>query len=198
MRVILLITVTMLAVGAVVGVVLLLAVARMQREITGPVGPRAPAAPAVASSSATRPVVAATGPSPQQAPPEPIVLSAADAELHGAVLRLGAGKDQELCYWTSQQAYVQWPVMCPRSMPFRVEIIASCPSWAGGDFAVQVGDQTLAGKTPDTGGWRNYRTLKVGTVTLAQQKTTLSIKPAAPLRGRMMNVRAVRLVPVAG
>jgi len=79
-----------------------------------------------------------------------------------------------------------------------VEIVAACPSWAGGDFSLHVGDQTLTGKTPDTGGWRNYRTVAVGTVTISETKTTLSIKPATTWRGRMMNVRAVRLVPVAG
>ena len=66
----------------------------------------------------------------------------------------------------------------------------------GGKFVVSVAGQDLSAKTHPTGGWHHYMTLPIGSATFKETTATLKITPSGPIRGSLMNLRAVRLTPI--
>jgi len=58
-----------------------------------------------------------------------------------------------------------------------------------------VGDQKLSAKADPTGGWEQYKTVRVGQVHLPAGRTSLSIKSNGKPRAALMNLQAVKLDP---
>lgn len=189
------ILITVGGLGMVIAGTFFIGIARLGSLSRTAPGPDANAA--VAEPPGTTSVRDKLSPPPITRPAEQqmIVLDAADAELHGAVLRLSYAGRQEICYWTNPSAYVQWEVRVPAAGQYRVELEAACGGSHGGPFIVSIANQQLSGSARDTGGWHIYQPLPAGTVTLNRPQATLTIKPAGAVNGSLMNLRCVRLVP---
>jgi hypothetical protein len=147
--------------------------------------------------------ISATGAAPSKPPaasqparPRAVVLKAADAVLHGHVLKLKYEKRTEISYWTDPKAYVEWQMKLPHPGKYEVELVMACEEGRGGEFIVSAGDQTLKGKTRVTKGPHHYIRLSIGTLDIAHPDAALTIKPAGAIRGSLMSLRAVRLIPV--
>jgi hypothetical protein len=80
---------------------------------------------------------------------------------------------------------------------YRVEVEMSCaPGNEGNGFVVKVGGMELPGKTGATEGWSDFRTVEMGRVAFEQAgPVRVTVRPDAGMKGALMNLRAVRLVP---
>ena len=125
---------------------------------------------------------------------EAVTLNAADATLHGAVMKLTYAKQPEICYWTDAAAYVQWPVKIPRPGTYDVQLVTAAEEGQGGKFILSIGHRDLPAKTHPTGGSHKYKLVSLGALQLAAGDATLTIRPSGEIRGSLMNLRAVRLV----
>jgi alpha-L-fucosidase len=127
-----------------------------------------------------------------------LTLAAADAQIAGHALRLEPG-GANLGYWTNDAETASWEFRLPSGGTFDVQVEAACEdASAGGAFSVTVVDQSVSGEVPATGGWRQYRVLSPGRLTVPEPGVYRLL-----LRGRkapggeaVMNLKSIRLVPV--
>jgi alpha-L-fucosidase len=128
-----------------------------------------------------------------------VTLRAADATVHGESARYerGAGKDN-IGFWTDPEDWVEWRFRPKAPGMFRVEVTYACaPGAEGAGYAVVVGDGWVTGRTEATGSWSEFRTDELGAVGLpAGGDYALSVKPLLMPGYAVMNLRAVRLIPV--
>lgn len=128
----------------------------------------------------------------RQVPGRTLDLTAADADVHGKAARL---QGDNIGYWTDVHDTVSWSF---ESLPGEatVELEYACePGAAGGNFAVDVGGRTFAGKVKSTGSWNSFRRVVLGKIQLSGGKTSIEVRPVSMPSYALMNLRAVRLVP---
>ena len=112
-------------------------------------------------------------------------------------------------FWTNPKGTATWDVRLKPGTQYEVDIEWSCdPANAGGAYEVAIAGKKLTGKTaPHTGGWRTYKTTRLGRVQIARQgnagadwtDVTVTIRGTKLIAGKaLMNVRAITLTPVAG
>jgi len=130
-----------------------------------------------------------------------VELLARDAAVHGTKAHYEydkkSGKDN-IGYWVDGNDYVTWDIKFHTAGRFEVQVEEACPaSSAGTPFTVRLGDQTVSGTVEATGSFTDFRTLQLGTIALSQPgRWTLTVRPTRPPKFAVMNLRAVRLVPV--
>src|SRR2546423_200533 len=106
-----------------------------------------------------------------------IILLPAAARVHGYKLKVQNQPNPVIRYWVDAQEYVEWPKACPKAGQYDVEITYSCAPGAGGEFAVTAGAAHLRAHTEATADWQTFRTAKLGTLNVANDQTTISLRP---------------------
>jgi hypothetical protein len=128
----------------------------------------------------------------------PIDLPAFDAVTHGRVIRIEPiPGGYAVSGWRDPEAYVEWDLAPAAPAPgrYRVELSFACAPGAGGRFVLAAGDDMLTGRSSPTGGPDQYHTTTLGTIRLGPGGTRLTLRPDGAIRGALMNLRHVRLVP---
>ena len=93
----------------------------------------------------------------------------------------------------SRASRVSWSLKADHEGKYLIQIEAASPA-AGSVLQVQ-GVGKLAYSVPQTGGYQDYKTTKVGEVVLPKDtKVTLTLRPVAD-GWQAVNVRKVELVP---
>jgi arylsulfatase A-like enzyme len=137
-------------------------------------------------------------PNPQAADGS-VTLPARTATVHGTQLRYEAlpHKDTLGC-WTSKADRASWEFVLTRPGTFRVEVLQGCGKEQGGSVVeVAVAGQTLAFTVEDTGGFQEFKALRIGQVKLDRAgRHTLSVRPRSKAKAAVMDLRRVRLTPV--
>jgi alpha-L-fucosidase len=121
-------------------------------------------------------------------------LEAADAKIVGDTAQL---EGEDIGYWTSKSDYVEWKLNVAKPGAYAVSLDYACePGSEGSEYAVIVGEQKLTGKITATRSWRNFRTVKVGTIRIGQPGVvTLQLKPLSKPNLAVMNLRTLILKP---
>jgi alpha-L-fucosidase len=180
---------TLLAGGAAVAV---------EKTPGGPVLSLPAAAPDPISSTiklviAGKPEIAAVPVFPSQ--DGSITLSPAEAKFNGKEVKLEQkGRDPaNIGFWTDPADTVSWDLQADRDGKFAISIVAA--SLTAGSVIKLTGLGDLACPVPKTGDYTNYKTVKVGVVTLTKgAKATLLLQPVAE-GWHPVNIRKVELVP---
>lgn len=164
--------------------------------------------PVVALSLEATPVFDMS-PYPRQAADRSITLSATQAVLSPSVtasnpIRLEEG---HIGFWSDTGDSVWFPfvVRSPQApgskSPGKFDILldtATGPD-CGGEIEIRLLDQTLHHQIAETANWRDFQAVKAGTITIAHPGLhVLHIRPLSIKGIGLMNLRGVRLVPVAG
>ncbi|HEX5242580.1 MAG TPA: hypothetical protein VFW23_04895 [Tepidisphaeraceae bacterium] len=152
------------------------------------------------TAPATRPTVQQNS-APPQGPSQPtdgsILLTPATARIHGYKLRRAGHTDPIITGWSDSQEYVEWPLACPKAARYEVEVSYSCAPHAGGEFAIHAGSSFARAKTENTGDWQSFTTVKLGTLDVINDNTTLSLRSTGEIRHALMNLKSVRLIPIS-
>lgn len=121
-------------------------------------------------------------------------LSAEDGELTGQ-LQLESGY---LGYWSNPDDKVTWHAAGLNSGTYEVSLDYACLNdSAGSEFEVKIGSQVITGKVRGTGTWKDFETLKLGSVLLENAATlTVTVKATKKPGLAVMNLRAITLTPV--
>ncbi len=102
-----------------------------------------------------------------------------------------------LGYWSSADDHAVWSVEPARPGKYAVWLEWACNnSSAGNLFLLQAGTERLTGTVGGTGKWENYRRAKVGEIRLGVGRQKVVFRPAGPITGALIDLKAVRLVPV--
>jgi hypothetical protein len=129
-----------------------------------------------------------------------IVLGAHDAVTHGENLRYEPQPHKNTVgYWTNKDDWCEWQCYIEQPGKYEVRILQGCGKDQGGsEVDVRIGDQSLAFTVEDTGHFQNFKERSLGTVTLAgPQVHSLQIRPRKKAAAAVMDVRQVRLIPIA-
>jgi arylsulfatase A len=125
-----------------------------------------------------------------------VVLQARDVVIHGTTVRYEPDKNT-IGYWSKQSDWVSWELEIVRPGAFTVEMYMGCGAGSGGShFTVEIADQKLSDKVPDTGSFHNFRVRNVGTVKIDKPGNyTLSVRASDKPGVAVMDLRSVTLTP---
>ena len=127
-----------------------------------------------------------------------IVLVAAEASIHGASPQYesGGGKDN-IGFWGDPKDYVSWDVEFPAAGEYEVEMAYSCAAGCEGSrFEVSAGGSPLVGTSKSTGAWNAFTKERLGVLRIdAAGRRTVSVKPLAEPKWKVIGLRSVTLVP---
>lgn len=127
-----------------------------------------------------------------------LLLRSSNAEIYGPSLILEK-QYGNLGWWSNADDQAAWTVEVPRAGKYAVWFDWACQnSNAGNSFVLQAGEQRLTGKVQGTGTWDNYRQAQVGELQLAAGRQRVLLRSAGPIRGAMIDLRSIKLVPMAG
>lgn len=133
------------------------------------------------------------------------VLPAHEATVHGRNLRYEPPAHKNtLGYWTKTEDWASWNLAVAQPAQYRVEILQGCGKGSGGSEVELVltggtSTQTVAFVVQDTGHFQNFVAREVGRFTLGRAGVhTLAVKPRNKAGAAVMDLRRVRLLPVAG
>jgi putative membrane-bound dehydrogenase-like protein len=130
------------------------------------------------------------------APDGSLLLAASACEVYGSTL-LYELQYENLGYWASLDDHAVWTVDGAKPGKYGVEFEWACDaSVAGNPWQIDTAGGTITGKVASTGNWDTYRHARVGEITLAAGKQRLVMRPTRKPQGAMIDLKAIRLVPV--
>jgi hypothetical protein len=105
-------------------------------------------------------------------------------------------KHGNLGYWSSGEDRAAWTFTPKAAGEYKVTLDFACaPDAAGNTLALSIAGQKLTFKVPSTGSWDNYRGQEIGSVKLDKSHVELTVSSDGPLRGALIDLRSVRLMP---
>jgi alpha-L-fucosidase len=121
-------------------------------------------------------------------------LAAADAVCHGQLKYESGHQHDNIGFWVNAADWVEWPFVVNRPGTFTVTAQIAAPGSAS--FVISAGGSRLAAKSPVTGDYAKFKTVSLGTITVAKSgKVSLAVR-AVPEGWRPINLRAIDLKPV--
>ena len=102
--------------------------------------------------------------------------------------------------WTSEKDRALWTVVLDRPGTYRVEWdFSAAPETAGNEWQIEIGGKAiLSGTVTSTGNRETFKTETLGTIDLAAADNHLVVRSKGPVKGTLLDLRAIRFVPVAG
>lgn len=125
-----------------------------------------------------------------------LTLPAAAAELRGSDITFET-EFGNIGYWHGAKDHAAWRVVLPAAGEFDVYIDFACDDGSAGNaIAFDGGEPTIRSKVISTGGWANYRLMRLGTFKLPIGESKLVLRPDADaVKGALIDLRTVLLVP---
>jgi putative heme-binding domain-containing protein len=141
------------------------------------------------------------GNKPELVRPEPLrgdlYLLATNAEIYGSTL-VFESRYSNLGYWSSADDHAAWTFQVTRPGKYAVHLDWACEdSTAGNSFVIEVGPQRVTGTVSGTGNWDTYKRGKFGELTLDAGQHRLAFRPAGPVSGALIDLRGIKLAPLA-
>ena len=124
---------------------------------------------------------------------------AIDAKVHGGgEARYVGGDRRNIGMWHQVASWVSWQVKGVSPGRYQVVIVQSVgPGQEGSEYDVVVDGKAMRGITVKTKGWGDHVEIVLGEVDLpGKAQLTVAVKPVTIKQRALMNLRAIRLVPV--
>ena len=100
-------------------------------------------------------------------------------------------------YWLDPAASATWPIAGQRAGKYRVVAELACKSEsAGARVSLDCGGSRVDFTVEGTGGWQDYREFELGVLDVPAGSQSVSLRAASKPGEAVVNVRAIRLVPV--
>ena len=129
-----------------------------------------------------------------------ILLPASKATVHGEMLRYEPQTNKNcLGYWTRAEDWADWKFTVDRPGVYDLEVWQGCGKGNGGsDVRVEVAGQSFDFVVDETGHFQSFIPRKIGRVHFWKAgEFTLAVKPQNKKAAAVMDIRQVRLAPVA-
>ena len=97
--------------------------------------------------------------------------------------------------WTEPEDTITWHIDIDKPGTFEVMITyAAGGEWQGREYTVSAGSELLTSKVENTGDWYEYKTFKIGAITLKDSGIyTLTIKPKSSSKDYLMYFKSIQL-----
>ncbi len=127
-----------------------------------------------------------------------LTLPATSCEIYGSTL-IYEPQYKNLGFWSSLDDRAAWTIELPQAGKYAVEFDWSCDASvaaARNPWTLDFAGANIGGRVASTGNWETFRQVKVGEITLPAGKQRLVLRPAVKPQGALLDLRAIRLVPV--
>jgi putative heme-binding domain-containing protein len=122
-------------------------------------------------------------------------LLAETSEIYGSSL-VFEPRYGNLGWWSSDDDHALWSLDVTTPGKYAVSLDYACDDGTAGQaIVVEIAGQRLTAKVPGTGNWDTYRQLSLGQVELTPGMVQLIVRADGPLRGPLIDLKAVRLRP---
>jgi putative membrane-bound dehydrogenase-like protein len=122
-------------------------------------------------------------------------LSAPHAEIYGNDITLEPDF-WNIGMWHGVNDRVEWRIELPARTTYDIFFDYACdPNSAGNELIIEGIDPPGRWKVPSTGAWSKYQTVRVAIGHVAQGESRIVIRPAGALKGALLDLRTVFLVP---
>lgn len=122
-------------------------------------------------------------------------LSAQSAEIYGTDVAFEPDF-KNVGMWHGDNDRAEWRIELPEADVFDVFLDFACDAGsAGNELVIEGTDPAIRWKVPSTGAWSQYQTTRVGIVKLPAGEGRIVVRPAGPLRGALIDLRTVYLMP---
>ena len=152
----------------------------------------------VRSSSSARKPKTFPGNKPELVRPDAdgaLHLTAQNCAIYGSSLVLEK-EHGNLGSWSHEDDEAVWTVEVARPGKYTVSLEWACaPEAAGNSFILQAPANRLTGKVVTTGSWDRYRTAQVGEIELPMGQHEVSLRPAGPIKGALIDLKGIKLIP---
>ncbi|HZK79937.1 MAG TPA: hypothetical protein VFC46_02695 [Humisphaera sp.] len=142
-----------------------------------------------------KPAAPTTAPVVEIQPDGSLLLKAEGARIHGYKMHLVLKPIPTIIFWIDPQESIEWPQAVAKKGKYSVELTYSCPASAGGDVIVAAAANKVTAHPEHTADWFTFTTTKVGTITVLNDHTTLSLRSTGRITRALINVRSVKLTP---
>jgi len=124
-------------------------------------------------------------------------LSSTNCEIRGKTL-IFEERYSNLGFWQSTDDRAVWTIEVPRSGQYEVTFDYACADeTARRQFQLETSDKKLTGLVESTGTFDNYQQRVYGKMPLAAGKQRICLSPAPGFRGALLDLKEIRLKPVA-
>lgn len=126
-----------------------------------------------------------------------IVLHASAAKIHGATLRYEPEPHKDtLGYWTNKDDTASWEFEIPEAGRYRLSLLVGCGNGSGGSLVhVRLDEKTIPFIVRETGGFQNFKPVKLGEHVLAAGRHRLALEPQTKPGLAVMDARQATLEP---
>jgi putative membrane-bound dehydrogenase-like protein len=125
-----------------------------------------------------------------------VELPASAARIYGPSI-VFEQKYKNLGYWQHVDDYAAWDFTVEKGGKFNVEFdYAVEASTANGQIKFTHGKSVISAKVPSTGTWDDYKTWRLGTLSIAAGQSTVTVSAPIQPSGALIDLRAIRLIPV--
>jgi hypothetical protein len=122
-------------------------------------------------------------------------LSSTTCEIYGTTLGFDPLR-VKVTDWHTEDDRAVWTIETSKAGKYAVSLEYACgDQGAGNKFQLEAGNHRLTATVASTGGWSNYKQVKVGDIELASGKQQVTLRSAGKINGALLELRAVRLVP---
>lgn len=126
-----------------------------------------------------------------------VLLKPEGGRIHGFKLKVDRKAEPTLVSWTDSNEYVEWPHAAKKGR-YTVEVTYACAPNSGGEFALVAAANRVTGRTESTGDWQTFKTVKLNDpLKVLNDDTSIALRPTGGINHVLMNVRSVRLIPMA-
>jgi len=124
-----------------------------------------------------------------------LMLSASLCEIYGSTITFEP-KYGNLGYWHTDDDSAAWTVHPEKPGKYELWMNYSCQDSTGGNmWVVQCGASRLAGKIEGTGGWDDYRRVRLGEIDLTAGQQRVTFRSLGNLNGDLCDLRGLELIP---
>ena len=135
----------------------------------------------------------------RQSPDGSLKLAATDAEIDGSTFKLDGGDIKHVAWWNTGEGFIRWPIQINKPGAFSVRLTYSLATNINNNrIETNIGGQKLTNTVASSGGLDDFKTVKLGEVTLEKSDNldvVMSSKSTTE-GGLVMYLRSVSLVPV--
>lgn len=101
-----------------------------------------------------------------------------------------------LGYWHGERDKAVWSIELTEAGEYDVELEYSCDNGvAGNRFIVEGGAEPIRGVVAGTNGWAIFNKVAIGRVSLPAGPSRVTFRSDGPIRGALLDLRALRLTP---
>jgi len=125
-----------------------------------------------------------------------LALLATAAEVYGPTLTFEE-RYKNLGYWGSDDDRAVWTIAIPTAGKYELWLDWACPrSESGKGLVIEVSSENVTARVEATANWEDYKQARIGELKLEPGEARLTARALPPLKGYLMDLRAIRLVPV--